>query len=76
MKYFVAVAFVWIGCTIAWVLLGSTLVYRSGTISGELEREVDGLWGPPLDQQPPRATYAQTRKLKEKITTHDLQGKP
>jgi hypothetical protein len=75
-KYFVAVAFVWIGCTIAWVLLGSTLVYRSGTISGELEREVDGLWGPPLDQQSPRATYAETRKVKEKITTHDLQGKP
>jgi hypothetical protein len=75
-KYFIAVAFVWIGSTVAWVLLGGTLVYRSGTMSSELTREVDGLWGPPLEQSPPRATYVETRRVKEKVVTHDLQGKP
>jgi hypothetical protein len=74
-KYFIAVAFVWIGCTIAWILLGSTLVYRSGSMSNELTEEVDSLWGPPLRQEPPRAVYTEPRKVKEKITTHDAVGK-
>ena len=76
MKYFIAVAFVWIGCTIAWILLGGALVYRSGTMSNALTSEVDGLWGPPLEQLPPRGTYTQTRKVKEKVTTYDVHGKP
>lgn len=76
MKYFIAVAFVWIGCTLAWLLLGSTLVYRSGTMSDALTNEVDSLWGPPLEQRPPNATYLEPRKVKEKVTTYDVHGKP
>lgn len=76
MKYFIAVAFVWIGCTIAWILLGSTLVYRSGAMSNALETEVSKLWGPPLEQRPPRATYVEPRKVREKVTTYDPHGKP
>ena len=76
MKYFIAVAFVWIGCTLAWILLGSTLVYRSGAMSNALETEVSKLWGPPLEQRPPRATYVEPRKVKEKVTTYDPHGKP
>jgi hypothetical protein len=75
-KYFIAVAFVWIGCTIAWVLLGGTLVYRSGTMSNALNTEVDSLWGPPLEQLPPVASYSETRKVKDKVTTYDVHGKP
>ena len=56
MKYFLAVVFVWFGCALAWMVLGSTLVYRSGEMSGELTQEVDRLWGPPLVQRPPGAT--------------------
>jgi hypothetical protein len=59
-KYFIAVAFVWIGCTLAWILLGSTLVYRSGTMSNAMTTEVDGLWGPPLERAPPRALWFPT----------------
>jgi hypothetical protein len=76
MKYFIAVAFVWIGCTLAWILLGSTLVYRSGTMGNALTAEVDSLWGPPLEQRPPRATYLEPRRVKEKVTTYDVHGKP
>jgi hypothetical protein len=75
-KYFIAVAFVWIGCTLAWLLLGSTLVYRSGTMSNALSAEVDSLWGPPLEQRPPRAIYLEPKKVKEKVTTYDVHGKP
>jgi hypothetical protein len=73
-KYFIAVAFVWFGCAIAWMILGSTLVYRSGEMSGELTQEVDGLWGPPLTQRPPRALYRETRKQKEKVRTTNDHG--
>jgi hypothetical protein len=75
-KYFIAVAFVWIGCTLAWVLLGGTLLYRSGSMSSALANEVDGLWGPPLEQAPPRALYSEKRKVREKLVSHDVQGKP
>ncbi len=75
MKYFIAVAFVWIGCTVAWIVLGSTLVYRSGETSSELTNEVDRLWGPPLSQAPPVVTYQQPKIVKEKSTTTDAQGR-
>jgi inner membrane protein involved in colicin E2 resistance len=75
MKYFIAVAFVWLGCTLAWVVLASTLLYRSGEMSSELTNEVDRLWGPPLVQAPPRATYQQPKKVAEKVVTTDAQGK-
>ncbi len=74
MKTLLAIAFIWFGCAIAWVVLGSTLVYRSGEMSGELTREVDQLWGPPLVQQPPRSIYRELRKQKEKVTTTNAQG--
>jgi len=75
MKYFIAVAFVWIGCTVAWIVLGSTLVYRSGEMSAELTNEVDRLWGPPLTQAPANASYQQAKIVKEKTTTTDPQGR-
>jgi hypothetical protein len=75
MKYFIAVAFIWIGCTVAWIVLGSTLVYRSGETSSELTNEVDRLWGPPLSQAPPVVTYQQPKIVKEKTTSTDAQGR-
>ena len=74
MKTLLAIAFIWFGCAVAWLVLGSTLVYRSGEMSGELTREVDQLWGPPLVQQPPRASYRELKKTKEKVTTTSAQG--
>jgi hypothetical protein len=75
MKYFIAVAFVWLGCSVAWVVLASTLLYRSGEMSSELTTEVDRLWGPPLVQAPPTVTYQEPRKVTEKVVTTDAQGK-
>jgi hypothetical protein len=75
MKYFAAVALVWMGCALAWLVLGATLVHRSGETSGELTNEVDKLWGPPLTQSPPSASYQQPEKLREKLVTLDAQGR-
>jgi VCBS repeat-containing protein len=75
MKYFIAVAFVWLGCSLAWVVLASTLLYRSGEMSSELTTEVDRLWGPPLVQTPPTVSYQEPKKVTEKIVTTDAQGK-
>ena len=75
MKYFIAVAFVWLGCSLAWVVLASTLLYRSGEMSSELTNEVDRLWGPPLVQTPPTVTYQEPKKVTEKIVTTDAHGK-
>ncbi|MDF3066128.1 MAG: hypothetical protein K0R38_1729 [Polyangiaceae bacterium] len=75
MKYFAAVALVWLGCAFAWVILGATLVHRSGETSSELTTEVDKLWGPPLSQSPPTATYQQPERVREKVATVDAQGR-
>jgi hypothetical protein len=55
MRRFIAIGLVWLGCAIAWVVLGSTLVVRSGEVSSELTREVHELWGAPMAQRPPTA---------------------
>jgi hypothetical protein len=75
MKYFAAVVLVWVGCALAWMVLGATLVHRSGETSTELTTEVDKLWGPPLTQSPPTASYQQPEKVREKVVTTDAQGR-
>jgi hypothetical protein len=76
MKRLVAIGFIWLGCAIAWMILGSTIVVRSGQSSTELMNEVWGLWGPPMEQAPPRAFYMETRQRKEQVTTTDAAGRP
>jgi hypothetical protein len=56
MRRFVAIGLVWLGSCLAWMILGSTLLARSGEISRSLGDEVHELWGPPIAQRPPEAT--------------------
>jgi hypothetical protein len=42
-----AIAVVFLGTSLAWAVLGSSLVARSGEFDGRLEREVQLLWGRP-----------------------------
>jgi hypothetical protein len=76
MKNLIAIGFIWVGCAVAWMVLGSTITYRSGELGGELTREVHLLWGPPMWQDPPRAIWRELRKVKETVTTYDPQGRP
>jgi hypothetical protein len=72
---FIAIGGVWLGCTIAWMLLGSTLVARSGEASTELSREVHQLWGPRIEQRQPRAEFWTTRTNRVTQTVTDATGR-
>lgn len=76
MKRLIAIGTIWLGCSIAWMILGSTILVRSGQSSSELMSEVWGLWGPPMEQAPPRALYTETRDNVEHVTTTDATGRP
>jgi len=65
MKRLVAIGLIWFGCAVAWMILGSTLVARSGEASSALTQEVHLLWGPPMQQKPPSASYRETRVAKD-----------
>ena len=76
MRRLVAIGFVWLGCTLAWVILGSTLLARSGETSSELLREVELLWGPAMEQRSPVAFYIEPTTTRETVTTRDAEGRP
>lgn len=69
MKRLLGIAAVWVGCAFAWVVLGSTLMVRSGESSSSMSPEVHQLWGPPLEQAQPTAAYADTRTVRSTRTT-------
>lgn len=58
MKRFLAIAVIWLGCAVAWLILGSTLHLRTDSLSGSLLEEVYALWGPPGRQAPPHGAIA------------------
>jgi len=62
------IGFIWLGCTLAWSILGSSLTVRSTDTSSARSEEVHGLWGGPLYQEPPKAFYAATTIQEEKKT--------
>jgi hypothetical protein len=75
-RRYVVLGVVWVGCTAAWMLLGATLLVRSGETSSALVNEVHQLWGPPLDQAAPSAQYTEQRPREERRTVYDASGRP
>lgn len=61
MKRLISIGVIWLGCAIAWLVLGSALVVRSGEASSEITQEVQRLWGPSMRQLPPRVLVAASR---------------
>lgn len=76
MKTLLAVGFIWVGCVVAWVVLGSAIVMRTGETTAALHSGVQALWGPPRVQVPPRAFYRETLKVEERVTHYDAQNRP
>ena len=74
MKRLIGIGAVWIGCALGWVVLGSTLVVRSGESSAALSPEVHQLWGPPLEQQQPSASYPDVTMRRSTRTLTDANG--
>ncbi len=57
LKRIAAIAFIF-GCTtFAWIILGSTIFYRTYGSDSALEGRVVSSWGAPQEQAPPGATY-------------------
>jgi len=75
-RRYVVLGVVWAGCTAAWMLLGTTLLVRSGETSSALVNEVHQLWGPPLDQAAPGGQYTEQRPREERRTLYDGNGRP
>ncbi|MET0793121.1 MAG: inner membrane CreD family protein [Polyangiaceae bacterium] len=65
MKRFLAIAVIWLGCAVAWMILGGTLNVRTDSVSGSLNNEVNALWGPPGRQAPPSANYSRVETSEE-----------
>ncbi|HNZ25534.1 MAG TPA: inner membrane CreD family protein [Polyangiaceae bacterium] len=74
MKRLLAIGVIWLGCLIAWVILGSTIVFRSDQSSMNRYDDVALLWGPALQQEPPSAVYTETKKVRESRTTTGMDG--
>lgn len=71
----VAIAFVWLGCAAAWVILGATLVSRTEDVQNSLDNQVHALWGPPGNQLPPTANYTVLESSRDVVTTTDAAGR-
>lgn len=67
------IGFIWLACAIAWMILGSTVLVRSGETSGALLSEVHALWGPELELRPPTGSYVTTEQKKERSVVRDAQ---
>ena len=70
MRRLLAIAFIWLGCTFAWVILGSTLVSRTNDVGNALDGQVHALFGPPGRQAPPLGSYEIKEVVKETVTTN------
>ncbi len=56
-KRLLAIAFILLCTAAGWVILGSSLLVRSGATSSALGRAVSETWGPPMRQQHPVIYY-------------------
>jgi Inner membrane protein CreD len=70
-----AIALIFLGTTVAWGVLGSSLVARTGQFDGRLETEVQQLWGPPQRQVAPDAWILRPDVSVEVIETKQPDGR-
>jgi hypothetical protein len=66
MRRLAAIGFVWFCCSLAWVVLGKTLLERSDVATGGLGAKVEGNWGPVQVQDPPRASWLERTLVYER----------
>jgi len=69
-----AIAAIYVVAAIAWFVLGSSVIARSGTFDERLSQEVALLWGGPQSQQAPNLWWETTRTTTESVQTTDAAG--
>ncbi len=61
----VAIAFIFMGASLAWVILGASVSSRTDASLRELHEQVAGLWGSELNQYAPTLTIQETETYYE-----------
>jgi hypothetical protein len=69
-----AVAVIYAGTTLAWLLLGGSVVTRSGDTDERLAREVARLWGGRHEQTPPEVAVERPDRSVETVREKDESG--
>jgi hypothetical protein len=59
----IAITVIFFGCTFAWMILGGTVVSRTGESDYALRQEVEALWGTPHLQSAPRVFHVVEREV-------------
>jgi hypothetical protein len=70
-----AIALIFIGSSVGWVVLGSSLLARTGQFDGRLEKEVRLLWGAPQRQTAPRASVVRPGIETQVVETKEADGR-
>jgi len=72
-RQLIALVFIFVCTSIAWMILGGTLSSRTYSSNDQLQGRVASTWGAPQVQTPPTAVYKVTeaRTIKEE----DIHGK-
>ncbi|MDH4225222.1 MAG: hypothetical protein OEW12_06210 [Deltaproteobacteria bacterium] len=61
----VAIGVIFVGVSIAWMILSATVFYRTYDQDTELKKEVASLWGSEQTQKAPKAAYFVTERVME-----------
>jgi inner membrane protein involved in colicin E2 resistance len=71
----VAIGFIYVCVSVAWMVLGGSVLQRTGEFDARLAREVAQLWGGQHDQHAPSATLSRPRLVTEDREEKDADGK-
>ena len=67
-KRIAAITLIFFGCTLAWAILGSTVLFRTNVGDKEIKEKVRLLWGEEHRQPAPHITYTIQRSVQESYT--------
>jgi inner membrane protein involved in colicin E2 resistance len=71
-KRIAAITAIFVCACVAWIVLGSTIFYRTDNSGSALSGRVTSTWGAPQEQKPPSICY---RWLEDKTVTSEENGK-
>jgi hypothetical protein len=74
-KRLFAILFIFVSTTIAWFILGGSVVARTGQSNFAMSQAVANLWGGEHRQAAPTASFCEQRTVFETVTEHDAEGR-
>src|ERR1700733_6616975 len=66
-KRIIAISFIFVCTTVAWMILGATIFSRTYSASGHLDEKVASSWGTRQTQTPPTAAYWTEKLMTEQV---------